>query len=186
MVKNTETTKIVTQPKLNEVATPSLKRWLKHFFFMPATKRYFNQQDQHAIAEAVKVAEQGHVGEIQVVIEAYIPAANAFYQDTHARAKQLFAEIGVWDTEFNSGVLLYINLCDKKVEILIDRGIKKATTQDVWNDICETMIQTIKQQEYRKAVVNGVGEIGKVLDEYYAGRIINIENELSNIPIIIG
>ena len=48
------------------------------------------------------------------------------------------------------------------------------------------MIQTIKQQEYRKAVVNGVGEIGKVLDEYYAGRIINIENELSNIPIIIG
>ena len=94
--------------------------------------------------------------------------------------------MGVWDTEFNSGVLLYINLCDKKVEILIDRGIKKATTQDVWNDICETMIQTIKQQEYRKAVVNGVGEIGKVLDEYYAGRTINIENELSNAPIIIG
>lgn len=186
MVNNTETTKIVTQPKLNEVTTPSFKRWLKHFFFMPATKRYFNQQDQHAIAEAVKDAEQGHIGEIQVVIEAYIPASQAFYQNTHARAKQLFAEIGVWDTEFNSGVLLYINLCDKRVEILIDRGIKKATTQKVWNEICESMIQTIKKQEYRQAVINGVTEIGIILDTYYAGKVIDIENELSNQPIIIG
>lgn len=186
MVTNTETTKIVTQPKLNALLKPSIKRWFKHFFFMPATKRYFNQQDQHAIAEAVKIAEQGHIGEIQVVIEAYIPASNAYYQDTYARAKQLFAEIGVWDTEFNSGVLLYINLCDKKVEILIDRGIKKATTQESWNAICESMIQTMKQQKYREAVVNGVNEIGRLLDLYYDGQTIDIENELSNRPILIG
>lgn len=186
MVTNTETTKIVTQPKLLETSQPSLKRWLKHFFFMPATKRYFNQQDQHAIAEAVKQAEKGHVGEIQVVIEAYIPAAQAYYQDSYARAKQLFAEVGVWDTEFNSGVLVYINLCDKKVEILIDRGIKKATTKDAWNSICEKMIQTIKKQEYREAVVLGVTEIGIVLDDYYTDQYQDTENELSNSPIIIG
>ena len=74
-------------------------------------------------------AEHGHVGEIQVVIEGCLPSRMAYYVDTHARARQLFAELGVWDTELNSGVLLYLNLCERKVEIVIDRGIKTALTQ---------------------------------------------------------
>ena len=69
MVTTTETTEIVTKPKLDEVVQPSIKRWLKHLLHMPASKRFFNQQDQHAIAQAVAAAEHGHIGEIQVVIE---------------------------------------------------------------------------------------------------------------------
>ena len=186
MVNNSETTKIVTQPKTNEIVKPSVKRWVKHFFFMPSTKRYFNQQDQFAIAQAVTKAEQGHVGEIQVVIEGYIPAGFAYTHDTRERAKQLFAELGVWDTEFNSGVLLYLNLCDRKVEIVIDRGIKKATTQQVWDDICLKIISGLKNRQYRDAVMEGVIEIGKVLDTYYANSKIDLENELSNSPIMLG
>ena len=63
MVTTTETTEIVTKPKLDEIVQPSFKRWLKHLLHMPASKRFFNQQDQHAIAQAVTEAEQGHVGE---------------------------------------------------------------------------------------------------------------------------
>ena len=98
MVTTTETTEIVTKPKLDEVMQPSFKRWLKHFLHMPASKRFFNQQDQHAIAQAVAAAEQGHVGEIQVVIEGHIPCSQAYHQNTRLRAQQLFAELGVWDT----------------------------------------------------------------------------------------
>jgi uncharacterized membrane protein len=127
MVTTTETTEIVTKPKLDEVVQPSFKRWLKHLLHMPASKRFFNQQDQHAIAQAVAAAEHGHIGEIQVVIEGHMPAREAYYLDTRGRAKQLFAELGVWDTELNSGILLYLNLCERKVEIVIDRGIQQAT-----------------------------------------------------------
>ncbi len=63
-----------------------LKRWLKHFFYLPATKRFFNAQDQHAIAEAVTAAEHGHVGEIQVVIEGCLPSRLAYAVDTHVPA----------------------------------------------------------------------------------------------------
>lgn len=73
MVTKTETTEIVTKPKLDDVVQPSFKRWLRHLLHMPASKRFFNQQDQHAIAQAVAVAEHGHIGEIQVVIEGHIP-----------------------------------------------------------------------------------------------------------------
>ena len=56
---------------------------------MPASKRYFTREDQNAIAQAVQQAEQGHVGEIQVVIEGHIPCQQAYSQDTCLRARQL-------------------------------------------------------------------------------------------------
>ena len=186
MVTTTDTTDIVMQPKLEEHAQPSFKRWLKHFFYMPATKRFFSKQDQHAIALAVEEAEHGHVGEIQVVIEGSLPSCSAYYQDTLCRARQLFAELGVWDTEHNSGVLLYLNLCDHKVEIVIDRGIKQATTQEVWEQICENIIQQLKQQKYKNGVILGVKQIGEILNQYYDRKIDDLENELGNKPIILG
>ena len=185
MVIKTETTEIVTQPKIEEVNQPSFKRWLKHFLYMPAAKRYFSKQDQHAIAQAVTEAEHGHVGEIQVVIEGFIPSNQAYNQNTRMRARQLFAELGVWDTEYNSGVLLYLNLCERKVEIVIDRGIRKATEQVVWDEICQKMIEQLSQHQYRDAVMTGVFCIGEVLNELYIHSTTDQHNELSNKPIIL-
>ena len=185
MVTTTETTEIVTKPKLDEVMQPSFKRWLKHLLHMPASKRFFNQQDQHAIAQAVAAAEHGHVGEIQVVIEGHMPAREAYYLDTRGRAKQLFAELGVWDTELNSGILLYLNLCERKVEIVIDRGIQLATTQQVWDEVCQGMIEKMAQREYRLALTDGVIQIGTILDHFYANKIEDKADELGNSPIML-
>ncbi|OTG81419.1 hypothetical protein B9T33_07065 [Acinetobacter sp. ANC 5054] len=185
MVTKTETTEIVTCPKTQEIHKPSFKRWFKHFFYMPAANRYFNKQDQHAIAQAVTAAEQGHVGEIQVVIEGHIPSNQAYYQNTRARAEQLFAELGVWDTEYNSGVLLYLNLCERQVEIVIDRGIRQATEAQIWQEICQNIIIKMQNKDYRDALINGVENIGKVMNDFYAGKTIDRANELSNEPIIL-
>lgn len=186
MVTTTDSTEIVTQPKLQEQVQPSFKRWLKHLFYLQATKRFFTKQDEYAIALAVEEAEHGHVGEIQVVIEGCIPAKQAYFQDTCARARQLFAELGVWDTEYNSGVLLYLNLCEHKVEIVIDRGIKQATTQEVWEQICLNIVQELKQKQFRQGVIEGVKQIGQILDQYYDRKIVDLKNELGNKPIILG
>jgi uncharacterized membrane protein len=186
MVTTTDTTEIVTQPKTAEVSQPSFKRWLKHFLYMPATKRYFSKHDQAAIAQAVTEAEHGHVGEIQVVIEGHLPVNQAYFQNTHMRARQLFAELGVWDTEYNSGVLLYINLCERKVEIIIDRGIKMATEQIIWDEICQNMVAQLAQQQFQQAVINGMMGIGQVLNQFYARSINDKSNELGNDPVILG
>ena len=185
MVTTTETTDIITKPKLDEVMQPSFKRWLKHLLHMPASKRFFNQQDQHAIAKAVAAAEHGHVGEIQVVIEGHMPAREAYYLDTRGRAKQLFAELGVWDTELNSGILLYLNLCERKVEIVIDRGLQQATKQQVWDEICQKIVTDLAQQKFRIAVIDGVTEIGKVLNHFYSHSKGDLGNELPDSPIVL-
>ena len=185
MVTTTDTTEIVTQAKIEAVNQPSFKRWLKHFLYMPATKRYFSKQDQAAIAQAVTEAECGHIGEIQVVIEGHLPVNHAYFQNTRMRARQLFAELGVWDTEYNSGVLLYINLCERKVEIVIDRGIQQATEQAVWDEICQNIIAQLAQKQFRLAVVTGVMNIGEVLNQFYAQSVQEQNNELGNEPIIL-
>jgi uncharacterized membrane protein len=185
MVIKSDTTTIVTAPKLDIGSQPSLQRWLKHFFYMPESKRFFNQQDQYAITQAVTEAEHGHVGEIQVVIEGHIPAHQAYFQNVQARARQLFAELGVWDTEYNSGVLLYINLCERNVEIVIDRGIKSATAQEDWEKICQLITADLKAQKYREAVVQGILHIGEILNQYYANYTADKENEIVNTPLIL-
>ncbi|WP_166168605.1 TPM domain-containing protein [Acinetobacter sp. SA01] len=186
MVTTTDTTEIVTQAKTAEVNQPSFKRWLKHFLYMPATKRYFSKQDQAAISQAVAEAEYDHVGEIQVVIEGHLPVKQAYFQNTRMRARQLFAELGVWDTEYNSGVLLYINLCERKVEIVIDRGIQKSTEQAVWDEICQKIIAQLVQKQFRMAVLTGVISIGEVLNQFYTHSLKEQNNELGNAPIVLG
>ncbi|RLZ10155.1 hypothetical protein EAH57_03965 [Acinetobacter sp. 2JN-4] len=185
MVTKTDTTQIITQPKLDERVQPSLKRWFKHFLYISATHRYFSKQDRLEIAQTVQQAEHGHVGEIQVVIEGHIPCSQAYHQDTRLRAQQLFAELGVWDTELNSGVLLYLNLCERKVEIVIDRGLKNATDTETWQQICQLIIEKLKQQQYQQGVLGGIQEIGQVLAMYYDQPISDQTNELPNEPIIL-
>ncbi|MBH2001557.1 MAG: TPM domain-containing protein [Moraxellaceae bacterium] len=185
MVTKTDTTQIITQPKLDESVEPSLKRWLKHFFYVSSAHRYFSKRDRLEIAKAVQQAENGHVGEIQVVIEGHIPCSQAYHQNTRLRAQQLFAELGVWDTELNSGVLLYLNLCEHKVEIVIDRGLKNAMQTEIWDKVCENIIRLLVERQYLYAVTNGVSEIGGILDQYYMEAKSDRRNELSNDPIIL-
>ncbi|WP_336982655.1 TPM domain-containing protein [Acinetobacter modestus] len=185
MVTKTDTTEIITQSKMEEYAQPSLKRWFKHFFYISSAHRFFNKKDRLNIAQAVQQAEKGHVGEIQVVIEGHIPCSQAYHQNTRLRAQQLFAELGVWDTELNSGVLLYLNLCERKVEIVIDRGLKNTTQTEIWNQICQRIVYQLAQKQHLEAIKSGIGEIGQVLDHYYSNLKIDNKNELPNEPIII-
>jgi len=185
MVTKTDTTQIITQPKLDEQVQPSLKRWFKHFLYISSMHNYFNKNDRIQIAKAVQHAEKGHVGEIQVVIEGHIPCSQAYHQNTRLRAQQLFAELGVWDTELNSGVLLYLNLCERKVEIVIDRGLKNATQTEIWDQICQRIVYQLAQKQHLEAIKSGIGEIGQVLDHYYFNLKIDNKNELPNEPILL-
>ena len=185
MVTTTDSTQIVTAPKWQAQAEPSFKRWLKHCFYFSGTNRYFNAEDLKQIASTVQQAECGHVGEIQVVIEGHLPCLQAYRQNTRKRAEQLFAELGVWDTEYNSGVLLYLNLCERQVELVFDRGIQKASEQAAWDAICQDMVWLMSQQKYCTAVIEAIGKIGSILQAYDTQLKIEVHNELPNEPMII-
>ena len=68
---------------------------------------------------------------------------------------------------------------------MIDRGLKNATQTETWNKICQNIVVTLAQKEYVRAVIGGVNEIGRVLDQYYVETDLHDQNELPNEPIIL-
>lgn len=81
--------------------------------------------------------------------------------------------------------MLYLNLCERTVEIIFDRGIRNATNDQVWQQICEAMVQKLKQKKYQQAVVMGVQQIGEVMSRFYEENTPDQSNELGNAPIIL-
>jgi uncharacterized membrane protein YgcG len=160
--------------------------WFRNFVYLPwYTRKCFNTEVRAQISNAVQQAEQDHAGEIQVIIEGHLPLDIALRGNTRLRAKQLFAEYGVWDTAYNSGVLLYINLCERTVEIVADRGIDHFVTNEHWNTICANIAVLLKQKHYSAGVISGIEQIGQLLDQYYDKKIKDLGNELNNQAIFL-
>ena len=184
MVEHTDL--MATHPKLTEHAVEqqhsvSYGRWFKHFLYMPWRTRYcFNEDARNQISKAVQQAEQGHSGEIQVIIEGHLPLPIALRGSSQLRAKQLFSEYGVWDTAYNSGVLLYINLCERSVEIVADRGIHAFVSSEHWQTICSQITQHLAQQQYLEGVLVGIAKIGATLEQFYDNKLKDVGNELSD------
>lgn len=150
---------------------PSLKRWLKHLFYFKSSKSVINPSQAQQIADAIRDAEQGHRGEIQVIIEGSLPNAVAFEHNCQQRAEQLFAEYRVWDTEYNSGVLIYLNLCEHDVEIVADRAIHQAVTADYWQTVCQSMLPFFKKNQFAEGICQAVAQLGLTLHDFYQARL---------------
>ena len=186
MVMATENQTVIATKDQLEQRKPSLKRWFKHSIYFKQSKHYFKSADQQQIANAITQAEDGHRGEIQVIIEASLPSGYAYDFDTLQRARDLFAQYAVWDTERNSGLLIYLNLCERKLELVADRGINQAVDQDTWQRICEHMIDYFKQQQLTLGLCSGIVLLGEVLQKFYHEDEFDRDgNELSNLPKLL-
>lgn len=165
-------------------------RWLRHACYLPwRTRRVFRPEVCVQIAEAVANAEAGHAGELMVIVEGHLPLANALRQTTRDRAVQLFGQYRVWDTELNSGILLYLNVCERRLEILADRGIHAVSGTGHWQQICRQMSQQLQQGAIAEGLITGITALGQTLDQYAAGQTVSLAkdqgNELPNQVILL-
>ncbi len=102
-----------------------MKRLLRHFYAAYwGAPRCLPAPVLKRMAEAVAVAERGHLAEICLVVEASLTPLQLM-RGLHARerALEVFAQSRIWDTAHNSGVLVYVLLGDHAVEIVSDRGL---------------------------------------------------------------
>ena len=83
-----------------------------------------------AIERAIGESEKRHSGELRFVVEGPLPAAVLGGRTCRQRAIDLFSQLRVWDTEANSGVLIYVQLIDRKVEI-VDQLLARAIRSPV-------------------------------------------------------
>lgn len=164
----------------------NFRRLFTHLL-MPAwlARRTFRAADLAAIEAAVVASEQLHRGELRFVIEGPLPFS-LLWRDVpvRARATELFARLGVWDTEENSGILIYVQLVDRRVEILADRGISTHVPQEAWDAICRHMEAAFRLGAFRRGVLEASDEAGRLLALHFPAREKN-SDELPDQPLVL-
>ena len=136
-----------------------------------------------AIEEAISTSEARHGGEIRFAVEATLHPVDVLRSVTpRARALEWFARTGVWDTEANNGVLIYLLLADHDVEIVADRGFNGKVQPEEWASICHTMEQAFARGAYVEGVVAGVHAVGDIIRRHYPATD---RNELPNKPLVV-
>lgn len=163
-----------------------LSRLLRHLL-LPAwfVRRAFSRADLAAIGDAVAACEKSHRGELRFVVEGPLPLLALWCgMSARARAVELFAAQRVWDTAENSGILIYVQLVDRKVEILADRGIAARVTQAEWDAICRSMEASFRRGEWRQGALQAVARAGELLAQHFPAGASN-PNELPDQPLML-
>ena len=164
----------------------NIKRIARHLFMTQwQVNRTFPLQTLRAIEQAIKVSETAHFGEIRFVVEGALDSAPLFReQSARERAIDVFAQLRIWDTEHNNGVLIYLLLADRDVEIVADRGIHAKAGSREWENICRKMEMAFKQRSYEGGVVSGIQALTQQLLKHYPA-VDGRQNELSDKPVVL-
>ncbi len=163
-----------------------IRRWYRHLLTTPGhVRRAFPAPVLHTLTTAIQQSEATHAGEIRFVVEgALSPVALWQGQSARARAIDLFADLRVWDTEHNNGVLIYLLLAEQDIEIVADRGIAAHVSHADWEDVCRTMETLLRQGQFDQALLTGIAAIGSHLQRHYP-CLPTATNELSDTPLIL-
>ncbi len=125
--------------------------------------RIFPVADRGRLAEAIERAEQGHAGEICFVVETSLTPLQLLRRaSARERALELFADMHVWDTANNSGVLVYLLLADHAVEILADRGLHPRG-DSCWPQAAERIRQGFQAGDAAAGCIDAIQMIGDFL-----------------------
>lgn len=160
--------------------------------------QHFSSLALKNIEQAIKASETTHLGEIRFVVEAGLHPIEILYKKSpKSRALEIFARFNVWDTQHNTGVLIYLLLADRDVEIVADRGINQRVGADAWEIICHAMELQFRQGQFEAGVLQGIDDISVYLQKFYPINTLKNQhidakkngtkksNEISDKPIIL-
>ena len=163
-----------------------LSRLFRHVTTTTAAgRRVFPPRTLQAIEEAIEDGETRHRAEVHMIIEPALDMQAVLSRMTsRERARELFSDYRIWDTEENCGVLMYINLADHKVEIVADRGVGREIPAGEWETICRTMTQGFARGEYHDSVIHALTRLNASLEQHYPDDG-STRNQLPNRPVML-
>jgi len=135
------------------------------------------------LERTIGMAERGSSGQIRLVVEAAWPLLHVKHTGPRARALEWFSQLRVWDTEHNNGVLIYLLLADRAVEIVADRGIHAKVGAEEWRKVCHQMESAFKQSNYEGGVISGVQAVTQHLVQHFPAD--DRGNELPDRPVVL-
>lgn len=161
-------------------------RWIRHWLARERVHRVFPTATLDAIQHAIADGEQAHLGEVCFAIEGGVPFPQSLGAiDVRQRAEAAFARLGVWNTEHNSGVLVYVLLAEHAIEIVADRGIAARVDQAQWQAICTTLQQAYRREDYAAGTASAIAAIHALLVAHLPADGLDNPDELPNRPVLL-
>src|SRR6201996_3097424 len=116
------------------------------------------------IEQAIKTGEATHAGQVRFVVEGALDGAPLFKnQPVRERALDVFSHLRIWDTAHNNGVLIYLLLADRQVEIVADRGVDAKVGAAGWQKICAAMETDFGSGNFSGGVIRGIAAVSQQL-----------------------
>ena len=134
----------------------------------------------------VSASELRHTGEIRICVEAGLPLSYLWCNaSAKERALMLFSKLRVWDTEHNNGVLIYLLLADKSIELVADRGLNARVSPVEWQAMVAHLGEALQAGQYEDGLTKALEEVSAVLVQHYPLHPGNIRsNELPDAPVL--
>jgi uncharacterized membrane protein len=158
-----------------------LSRILKHRWWDETdATRALDAAALRRLQEQVVASETRHSGEIRLCVEAGLPLSYLWREATpRQRALAMFGKLGVWDTEHNNGVLIYLLLAEHAIEIVADRGLMRHVPQPHWQALVDSMRGAFRSGKFEDGLSQAITAVDKLLLAHFplaAGQ--NNPNEL--------
>ncbi len=149
-----------------------LRRWLQHLTTTPfALRRCFPPATLAAIDAAITASERHHRAEIRCAVETALTVDHLFRGvASAARAAEVFSSLGVWDTAENNGVLLYVLLAERNIEIVADRGFAGRVTAAEWESICAGMEAAFGAGHYEAGTLAALDRISTLARQHFPAQ----------------
>lgn len=150
----------------------SAQRWLQHLTTTPlALRRSFPSSTLAAIDTACAASERTHRAEIRCAVETALSFGQLWQgASSMRRAVEVFAQLRMWDTAENNGVLLYILLAERKIEIVADRGFEAYVTTEQWRSICSEMESAFGSGHYEAGTLAALQRITALARQFFPAR----------------
>jgi uncharacterized membrane protein len=148
-------------------------------------RRLFPRRVLDAIEQAITAGEATHAGQVRFVVEGALDGAPLFRgQLARSRALDIFSQLRIWDTAHNNGVLIYLLLADRRVEIVADRGIDAKVGAAGWAKICADMETDFRSGNFGSGAIRGVEAVSRELARFYPAQGKG-PNELPDAPVVM-
>ena len=163
-----------------------LARFWRHVWMSPLqARRAFPDTTLDAIQREIAALEKTHRGEVCFVVEAELETAQLWRDlSSRDRAREVFAQQGVWNTEENNGLLIYVLLADRKVEIVADRGLDAHVRPEEWRPIVDAIDAHFKAGRFQEGALEGVRQASALVARHFPATG-GDRNELGDRPLMM-
>lgn len=151
-----------------------------------AMRRNFPEALLDEMTTAIASGERTHLGEVRFAVESRLaPSLVLEGVDAATRARRVFAQLQVWDTEHNTGVLFYVLMAERRIEIVADRGIAHRVSQSEWNGISQTIRNRYARGEWREGSLAGIAAAHALLAQHFPSDGADNPDELPDRPVLL-